>query len=594
MVDLVTHIPIVIEGQPSNAAPVGPAHSFAERNPETSPLRKVYADWEARLVEALRAEWQRKVNLLVIELARRYRKVAVAPLPSEFWAAWSSGYSEVMTPYLEEAVRISVAAEAANLRSTMAFSLDVGALDGDIADWAWKHSGQLISKRSTLFRQTLTGRDIRQVRQTIGAWVDTGQDFPALVAAINRTINNPTRAAMIAATESTRAYAVGQQMAWDEAGFIKYNRWQTASDELVCPVCAPLDGQIAELGALFGSGVSHPPAHVNCRCWLTPVTDRAHLAATQQITGAGGASPLAALTEPQPSMLSSAPEGMGQLPPRQTAWEHRPTFDGQVVNNQGRWGMEARAAFKEDIVDEIASRATGSREDVSTFIKQWAHSSNGADMRSLSIQAAAERQFAFAEMSEWQALQIDELMEQAGQAAARSLHLIWDITELTDAQLAAIRERVIELTRPMSEGLIANSSASIRPLFSDDVLDKYLRAMYDRTQEQLAQAGIKEVTLYRGYAAPMRNASIGDVIDIDMNALSSWSSDFQTAANFAGSDLGTDGVVLKIRVPVERVVGTFRTGFGCADEWEYVIGGGSDVLEDRATIAFLRKVTSGT
>jgi hypothetical protein len=38
----------------------------------------------------------------------------------------------------------------------------------------------------------------------------------------------------------------------------------TADDERVCPVCAPLDGELVN-----GADVAtFPPLHTNCRCWL--------------------------------------------------------------------------------------------------------------------------------------------------------------------------------------------------------------------------------------------------------------------------------------------------------------------------------------
>ncbi len=48
-------------------------------------------------------------------------------------------------------------------------------------------------------------------------------------------------------------------------------QWHTAEDELVCPICGPLDGRIVDAGESFGvDGEGEPiynePAHPNCRC----------------------------------------------------------------------------------------------------------------------------------------------------------------------------------------------------------------------------------------------------------------------------------------------------------------------------------------
>jgi SPP1 gp7 family putative phage head morphogenesis protein len=78
------------------------------------------------------------------------------------------------------------------------------------------------------------------------------------------------RADMIAITEVTRSFAAGNLEAWRGSGVIEQKRWNTARDELVCPICAPLNGRIVGMDDNFGN-VDAPPAHPRCRCWLTPV-----------------------------------------------------------------------------------------------------------------------------------------------------------------------------------------------------------------------------------------------------------------------------------------------------------------------------------
>ena len=78
------------------------------------------------------------------------------------------------------------------------------------------------------------------------------------------------RASMIAVTETTRAYASGNEAAWRASQVVEGKEWMTAYDEAVCPICAPLSGKIVKLNESFGR-VDKPPAHVNCRCWIVPV-----------------------------------------------------------------------------------------------------------------------------------------------------------------------------------------------------------------------------------------------------------------------------------------------------------------------------------
>ena len=91
--------------------------------------------------------------------------------------------------------------------------------------------------------------------------------------------------------------------------------------------------------------------------------------------------------------------------------------------------------------------------------------------------------------------------------------------------------------------------------------------MYDRTQEELVATGNKTVTLYRGVNVddPQKYAS-GDKINITANALESWSTDSRVAGTFGN-------VIMKAEVPIEKIVSTARTGFGCLNEWEFVASG---------------------
>ncbi len=81
------------------------------------------------------------------------------------------------------------------------------------------------------------------------------------------------RARRIAVTEVTRAYAEGNLQAWANSGVAKKKRWNTAVDELVCPICAPLHRHVVATNELFAGLYHSPPAHPNCRCSVTPVVD---------------------------------------------------------------------------------------------------------------------------------------------------------------------------------------------------------------------------------------------------------------------------------------------------------------------------------
>lgn len=136
----------------------------------------------------------------------------------------------------------------------------------DVIDWLSRYRTNVLRK---ITRTTQT-----RVVNTFSNWIRAGDSLPVLEKMLT-PIFGEARAAQIAVTETTRIYAEGNLAAWKASGLVGGSRWNTGQDELVCPICAPLDGQIAKLGEGFGDaeGILAPPAHVNCRCYLTPVVD---------------------------------------------------------------------------------------------------------------------------------------------------------------------------------------------------------------------------------------------------------------------------------------------------------------------------------
>ena len=117
---------------------------------------------------------------------------------------------------------------------------------------------------TTLYGISETTR--KQVARAINQWILSGQPLSVLENTL-APIFGDLRAAQIAATEVTRIFAEGNQLAWMSSGVVTGNRWQTARDERVCFICGPLHGQLVGLNEnAFGGagGLSAPPAHVGC------------------------------------------------------------------------------------------------------------------------------------------------------------------------------------------------------------------------------------------------------------------------------------------------------------------------------------------
>lgn len=136
--------------------------------------------------------------------------------------------------------------------------------------YLYTYSGSWIASISATTR--------RQTVQAIANWMGSNQPLTALDTALT-PIFGENRASMIAATEVTRIYAEGNQMAWAASGVVTHNRWMTVRDRRVCPLCEPLDGMLIPLGSngftteAGGLGVTGPPIHTSCRCRLQPYVD---------------------------------------------------------------------------------------------------------------------------------------------------------------------------------------------------------------------------------------------------------------------------------------------------------------------------------
>jgi SPP1 gp7 family putative phage head morphogenesis protein len=122
------------------------------------------------------------------------------------------------------------------------------------------------------------------------------------------------RAERIAVTEVTKTFARGNQTVWRESGLVEKQRWNTAVDELVCFICAPLNGTVVGVNENWPGYLEGPPAHVLCRCWVTPVVE-VHIpepgsdeAFIQHLDDTGFENPLAYISPPP----GRAPRGMGQ------------------------------------------------------------------------------------------------------------------------------------------------------------------------------------------------------------------------------------------------------------------------------------------
>jgi hypothetical protein len=120
---------------------------------------------------------------------------------------------------------------------------------------------------------------------------------------------------------------------------------------------------------------------------------------------------------------------------------------------------------------------------------------------------------------------------------------------------------------------------------SGAVYRAFHRAQYNNTQRWFKKHGITHVTLYRGMAIPKETAETAlkggtsAITDLATQPVSSYSYELETALEFATDTSRSSGLTPTLsvsRFPVERVLSTALTGFGCLTEGEVTVLGGID------------------
>lgn len=243
-------------------------HKVATEHPRRRELLRRERDFSEAMADAL-ASWRRRVMRgigadSVGEIERRIMGTTqpLIDLVAEYLrrnAEW--GVSEARAEIERDVLGVKRLDE---LLTGIAWDL----ANEDAAAWALWYADNLVGQ----FAQTTSSR----IQRLVSAWIQNSEPFHVLRdRIIGDYMYSEERAYTIAVTETTRAYARGNQLAWERSGVIKRQRWNTANDEIVCPICGPLHNKVVDMGAAFAAGIDGPPAHPRCRCWLTPVVAEA-------------------------------------------------------------------------------------------------------------------------------------------------------------------------------------------------------------------------------------------------------------------------------------------------------------------------------
>ncbi len=251
-----------------------------------------------------------------------------------------------------------------------------------------------------------------------------------------------------------------------------------------------------------------------------------------------------------------------------------------------------RGKVKEKIVSDISQRSGLPDWAVNQCVKQWSHTSNDSDMRSLSLQEAAAEELG-AYISPWQQEHIKEVKDHGDEEATRILGYYKEARNraqnepgpedenvapysthvITRAQMRNMSDQeLLEKARSTHSQLNPESHA----LGTREAERKFVRSVYDNTQDHFKKLGYgpdDEIILYRGIWMPMDNrkrkffnspAQLGKFVRYRGNTVESWSLSSKVAHNF-------DSFVIAKRVKIKDIYSTAVTGIGCLTEGEVVI-----------------------
>jgi len=217
-----------------------------------------------------RDAWERRLRREIGRLSTQQQEVLLKKLGTpphferltpEFWQSYEDDWRAVMTPELERVFVDAAQAQAADWGGVGA-AVDWTGINRGALEWSRAYGYSLVKEIRQNTENALQALEVLQ--REIPGYFETPTARRDLVARLSRWFG-PQRAEMIATTEVTRASVRGEMAAVEDLrrdGYEFVTIWQTNNDELVCPICGPKHGKPITDG-------EYPPAHVNCRCWVT-------------------------------------------------------------------------------------------------------------------------------------------------------------------------------------------------------------------------------------------------------------------------------------------------------------------------------------
>lgn len=179
---------------------------------------------------------------------------ALDRLTVEVWDDITQRYSMAITRTLEK-----VFVQAAQIAAEGLVDVAWDMVNEHAANWAVRYTYDLV--------RGITATSQARIAAAVRDFYAGALDIEGVRARLE-ALFGPQRAATIAVTEITRAAVQGAYEYESELRNLEIQTvhiWHTANDEITCPVCAPNNGKRQE----DGWTVDEPPAHPNCRCWIS-------------------------------------------------------------------------------------------------------------------------------------------------------------------------------------------------------------------------------------------------------------------------------------------------------------------------------------
>lgn len=226
-----------------------------------------------------RRAWERKAIEEFGRISTPYAKemlkalkgdMSISSISPDFWDRYTKDLEQVYKKILSDTLLDRAHYELNSLNNKSWIGVAWEAVNIYAIDWALRRAGELV--------RGVREHSVSLLRSIVARFFEAPVTTAELESAIGQ-IFGVERASRIATTEVTIACSEGITALAREinkTGIKMEAVWRTRNDELVCPICKGLNGQVAIKYDIMRNptfkhkttGVEYgkPPAHVNCRC----------------------------------------------------------------------------------------------------------------------------------------------------------------------------------------------------------------------------------------------------------------------------------------------------------------------------------------